>query len=104
MITSKIRGHVIYTENGIDWYYADDKSLYLDNDRACVDCGICVPADQPDPCLGWLDGVAFACCGHGDSTYEYVMSNDRVRYDSVEAWRLDTDRATLSDTTHQQEV
>ncbi len=21
--------------------------------------------DRPDPCLGWLPGVEFACCGHG---------------------------------------
>ncbi len=104
MIVSKIRGHTVYTENGFDWYYEEDDTIYLDNDRACVACGACAKSDEPDPCLGWLDGVDYACCGHGDASYEYVLTDERVRYDSVNAWRLDTGRATISDTTYQQEV
>jgi len=91
---------LIYTHNGIDWYYEDDDSLYLGNDRACVACGARVKSDEPDPCLGWLDGVDYACCGHGDATFEYVKVGN-IRYDSVNAWRLDTGRATISDTTYQ---
>ena len=102
MITSKIRGHLIYTVNGIDWYYEEDNTIYL-NDRDCVACGACVKSDEPDPCLGWLDGVDYACCGHGDPDYEYVKVGD-TRYDSLHAWLLDNGRATISDTTYQQEV
>lgn len=31
----------------------------------CRECGLDVDPDAPDPCLGILPGVAFACCGHG---------------------------------------
>jgi hypothetical protein len=41
-------------------------------ERPCGKCGLVAdpwPDDQPmmspDPCLGWLPGVRFACCGHG---------------------------------------
>jgi hypothetical protein len=32
--------------------------------------------EAPDPCLGWLPGVKFACCGHGSSRMCYVMTED----------------------------
>lgn len=94
MITSKIRGHVVYSINGLDWYYADDDSLYFENDRACTSCGLCVAHDQPDPCLGWLDGVDFACCSHGDEEYGYVLDSNGVRWSYLDwakinhTWRM----------------
>lgn len=42
--------------------------------RACVACGVTrSPTDAPDPCLGMLPGVAFACCGHGNERKCYVV-------------------------------
>lgn len=31
----------------------------------CDRCQSFVHPREPDPCLGYLPGVAFACCGHG---------------------------------------
>ena len=37
----------------------------------------CVPFDNnADPCLGFLPGVANACCGHGDKERAYVQMMD----------------------------
>lgn len=33
----------------------------------CETCGMRVEAGGPDPCLGYLPAVSFACCGHGKS-------------------------------------
>lgn len=37
-------------------------------------CARChrVMEDGPDACIGLLDGVAFACCGHGVTRRAYV--------------------------------
>lgn len=101
-IYTKIRGHKVTTTDGTNWYY-DDGVLYEKNDRACTECGICVSHDSPDPCLGFLDGVSYACCGHGDDHYEYVATPS-MRYNSVEAWRLDTERGTINPRQNQREV
>lgn len=93
MITTKIRGHLITSEDGINWHYEDGQPY--GEDRPCASCGILAGSDEPDPCLGWLEGVDFACCGHGDISYEYVKVGD-IRYDSVKEWK----RATMSDTSN----
>lgn len=33
--------------------------------RKCASCERPVERGMPDPCLGMLPGVRFACCGHG---------------------------------------
>lgn len=86
MITTACRGHLVVSE-GTDWKYED--GVLFDDSRACVECNVMHEKDGPDPCLGWLDGVDFACCGHGDTHHEYVLVGDK-RYDSVEAWREST--------------
>lgn len=94
--------------NGVFYYDHLQEAFYedgtpFDDTRPCTKCGVACGTDDPDPCLGWLDGVDYACCGHGIQGEEYVVANGKA-YESVEAWRLETGRATLSDTTHQQEV
>lgn len=48
-------------------------------------CGICTktykPSDEPDPCLSWLPGVRYACCGHGLSGEgeAYILFDNGVR-------------------------
>jgi hypothetical protein len=37
-------------------------------DRLCAKCGELCVRGEPDPCLGYLPGVAHACCGHGEPT------------------------------------
>lgn len=101
--TAEIRGHKVTCTDGINWFYDDDGGLCDENDRPCTKCGILAAHDEPDPCLGWLEGVDYACCGHGNPRYEYVKVGD-TRYDSVEAWRLDTERGTIITTTDRQEV
>lgn len=34
--------------------------------RQCITCDKTIYDDEPDPCLSFLPGVKFACCGHGD--------------------------------------
>jgi hypothetical protein len=43
----------------------------------CAECGqIRVEPGEPDPCLGRLEGVAAACCGHGQRRYAYIWFKD----------------------------
>src|SRR5512142_3377383 len=63
--------------------YAEDLSLaHLAGERPCGLCGLV--ADEwlgPDPCLGLINGVAAACCGHGDTNEAYVvLRNDKAYY------------------------
>lgn len=83
------RGNKIVTFDGQAWVYANDGSP-LDESRPCVQCGQCAPdRDLPDPCLGWLPGVRFACCGHGVPGQEYVRTDAGVLYESVAEWRAE---------------
>lgn len=89
--------------------FADDKgsAVYedgtpFDDLKPCIKCRLSTGPDDPDPCLGWLPSVEQACCGHGIVGEEYVVANGK-RYTSIEAWCLDTGRATLSSTTERQE-
>lgn len=41
-------------------------------DRICEPCGEPIVDGEPDPCLGRIEGVEGACCGHGDHTKAYV--------------------------------
>lgn len=43
----------------------------------CGQCDMIVP-EGPDACMGWLEGVRSACCGHGDDDYAFVVLNNGV--------------------------
>ena len=63
MNKSYSRGHEIYYD-GIDWRYSDDNSIH-DDSRPCKKCN-CYPTPEGyDSCLGKIEGVIHACCGHG---------------------------------------
>lgn len=83
---TSIRGHLIWLNHDTNKWFYEDGEEYSFNDRPCTKCDIVVDHDQPDPCLGRLDGVDYACCGHGNSQYEYVSAGG-VRYNSLEEWR-----------------
>lgn len=76
MYRTHIRGHLVETYNGKDWYYVDTKELYNHNDKSCVKCGLFAKHNEPDPCLGMLKDVTFACCGHGIKGEDYVVYLD----------------------------
>lgn len=49
--------------------------------RDCRLCGRFVPggdSEQPDPCLGLLPGVKYACCGHGEPAGGYIYFENGV--------------------------
>ena len=63
MITSHSRGHqIIYLNN--QWVYKDNRQI-TDNNRPCKKCGRKPTNEGYDACLGKLDNVTSACCGHG---------------------------------------
>ena len=62
MITSYTRGCKIIFMNGV-WFYLDTMTPD-DNSRPCKRCGK-LPINGYDACLGHIDGVKSACCGHG---------------------------------------
>ena len=65
MITAYYRGYkLVYNMEALQWHYEDDKSIF-DNSRPCKKCGRMPTKDDHDACLGHLDGVVSACCGHG---------------------------------------
>ena len=48
--------------------------------RVPRECAACQaprpPKEGPDPCLGWLPGVRYACCGHGFAGHCYLLYED----------------------------
>lgn len=47
----------------------------VDTQGPCGGCGEDVVPGAPDPCLGYLPGVKFACCGHGKHEGYIAFSN-----------------------------
>jgi hypothetical protein len=63
MVKGYSRGWEIYYD-GESWRYVDNHEI-LDDSRPCKKCG-CMPTKEGyDACLGHIDGVKSACCGHG---------------------------------------
>ncbi len=74
---AKWRGHNIVFENDV-WVYADSKEpVSEESDRRCCFCKKENREDDHDACLGVLDGVMNACCGHGVEEDAYVQLNDK---------------------------
>lgn len=40
--------------------------------RICAHCGLAWGESLHDPCLGRIEGVSHACCGHGDPEKAYM--------------------------------
>lgn len=75
------RGHeVVYIKNKKEWIYTDDgKKLDNTKQRPCKRCGEHATEEGYDSCLGYLEGVKHACCGHGILGYAYVVLEDGTR-------------------------
>ncbi len=60
---SYARGWLIIWLDG-QWVYDDTKEP-IDEERDCKQCGCPATPEGHDACLGTLEGVQAACCGHG---------------------------------------
>ncbi len=58
------KGHITEFVVGLGWVYSDTKES-TDIERPCKKCGKMPTTEGHDACLGTLDKVKFACCGHG---------------------------------------
>lgn len=76
MVKGYSRGHEIYYD-GKDWRYVDDNQI-CDDSRPCKRCGRMPTAEGYDACLGHIDGVKSACCGHGVEEPYFVKENDNA--------------------------
>ena len=69
-VTSHSRGHeIVLIESG--WVYVDDGSPH-DDSRPCKRCGRYPTEEGCDACLGFIEGVQSACCGHGEEKPYYI--------------------------------
>lgn len=77
MSESYLRGHKIELLNN-QWVFSDTKeptdSTY--EDRSCGYCNLYQTKEGHDGCLGTLNGIMNACCGHGRSNESYVQFLD----------------------------
>lgn len=80
-------GHIIYEgEDGV-WRWKDnDEPITVK--RSCPKCNMMPIEDGEydiDPCLGKLEGVQGACCGHGKNKgYIWFNNGKRLIFNSVE--------------------
>lgn len=65
MVKTNLRGWEIYYD-GEQWRYTDNNEL-IDEMRPCKRCGKAPTKEGYDACLGHIEGVKSACCGHGVS-------------------------------------
>ena len=80
-----MRGHLVVYRDG-KWVFEDDGSpapFDGGEERPCAKCGESWGRSMfpdgshvPDPCLGLLPGVKWACCGHGIPGEAYVSLDD----------------------------
>ena len=62
-VTTYFRGHpAIWVDGG--WHYVDTGEAVTD-DRPCARCGKPPTVEGYDACVGYVDGIDSACCGHG---------------------------------------
>lgn len=97
---SYLRGHKIIYSDELGWRYADDDSSIgfepIKNIRPCKKCGRDWKYKNdghwinPDPCLGMLNNVTNACCGHGVDEAAYIQFiTGETYYMPVKDWNLD---------------
>jgi len=76
MVTSYSRGHKIKW-TGKKWVYYDNNKT-IDEMRPCKKCGKKPTLEGYDACLGELENVTHACCGHG-VTEPYILNQIKRR-------------------------
>lgn len=76
MVKSHSRGHKIYYDGSI-WRYCDNNNPLDSEERPCKRCGRMPTTEGYDACLGYMDGVVSACCGHGVEPAYVVKVGDK---------------------------
>ena len=71
------RGNPIVNKGG-DWFYEDGVQVSSDPSRICGKCNLVNRKDMCDPCLGKLEGVKNACCGHGERESSYIQFENGI--------------------------
>ena len=72
MSSGKLRGHKMNFV-GSEWLYEDTGEPVTGNERGCGHCGKGNTEEGHDGCIGTLDNVMNACCGHGVTDEAYVQ-------------------------------
>lgn len=86
------RGHPI-TPKESKFVYADGVPCESE-ERPCPACKLTADSyDSPDPCLGIIEGVSNACCGHGlvrnssgDPYVQFGWGTEPIRYENALSW------------------
>lgn len=63
VIKSYSRGNEIYYDGKV-WRYSEAGDIE-DDSLPCKRCGKLPTKEGYDACLGYIEGAAHACCGHG---------------------------------------
>lgn len=69
---SSSRGHETHWD-GSQWVYSDTGKPD-DGKRRCTRCGKLPTPEGHDACLGRIEGLSSACCGHGVKDPYFVKS------------------------------
>jgi hypothetical protein len=73
---------------GNEWCWAEDMTPIGMPWRVCPHCGkypLEDHEDPPDPCMGWVPGIRYACCGHGNIEEAYVLLESDELYSGYDA-------------------
>lgn len=70
------KGYLIGLCEDGSFYFLDDMTNIDDDPRPCAICLQWPTEKGHDPCISDLDGVKFACCGHGFTYDAYVTFFD----------------------------
>jgi len=63
--TGYVRGNPVHWD-GEHWRLEDGQILGANGvDPPCARCGAIAASGAPDPCVGFIEGLVSACCGHG---------------------------------------
>ena len=74
VVSTYFNGNLAYYKNE-NWYYYSDNSPVFNNPRPCTKCGKFSTIEGHDACLGYIQNVKYACCGHGKTT-RYIIYKD----------------------------
>ena len=100
--TAHIGGHKVCWDEKLNEYLYQDGGQLVGKEalRDCKKCGKPMNWREPDPCLGILPGVAYACCGHGaEEGYIYFHSGIVIRGEFTEISRTEKPGKGMHDLT-----
>jgi hypothetical protein len=75
MTRSEYRGNEIFEDKGV-WRYITTGSRVAVKELPCARCKCERTLEGHDACLGILEGVVNACCGHGNNAEAYIQYPD----------------------------